>query len=63
MRGGGGGGAGVLGPTFSRGRGIQMLISKENHITCDFSGGVQTPLDSHMLFKIDFFKHSFRNTT
>ena len=57
--GGGGGGVGPMkgfrvGPTFSggweldpkisRGRGIQMLISTENHITCDFPGGVQTPL-------------------
>ena len=27
------------GPTFSRGGGIQMLISIETHITCDFPGG------------------------
>ena len=35
------------GPTFSRGGGggeVQMLISIETHITCDFPGGVvQTP--------------------
>ena len=42
----GGGG----GPTFSRG--VQLLISIETHITCDFpGGGVRTPippLDPHM---------------
>ena len=26
------------GPTFSRGGGVQMLISIETHITCDFPG-------------------------
>ena len=39
------------GPTFSRG-GIQMLISIETHITCDFPGGGSGPpvplLDPHM---------------
>ena len=30
------------GPTFSRG--VQMLISIETHRTCDFPGGVRTPL-------------------
>ena len=29
------------GPTFSRE--VQMLISIETHITCDFPGGVLTP--------------------
>ena len=29
------------GPTFSRG--VQMQISIETHITCDFPGGVRTP--------------------
>ena len=47
--GGGGGGC----PTFSRGVGVQMLVSIETHIrTCYFpGGGVQTPyppLDPHM---------------
>ena len=27
------------GPTFLRGGGVQMLISIETHITCDFSSG------------------------
>ena len=27
------------GPTYSRGGGVQMLISIETHITCDFPGG------------------------
>ena len=48
----GGGG----GPTFSRGGGggVQMLISIETHITCDFPGWgggsrpLSPPLDSHM---------------
>ena len=32
------------GPTFSRGGGgVQMLISIETHMTCDFPGGVRTP--------------------
>ena len=31
------------GLTFS-GRGVQMLISIETHRTCDFPGGVRTPL-------------------
>ena len=51
--GGGGGGGGVQ--TFSRGRGVQILISVETHIhTCYFPGGgvgVRTPyppLDPHM---------------
>ena len=31
------------GPTFSRG--VQMLISLETHLTCDFPGeGVRTPI-------------------
>ena len=30
------------GPTFSRG--VQMLISIETHITCDFPGGGPDPL-------------------
>ena len=38
------------GPTFSRG--VQMLISIETHITCDFPGGPDPyphpPLDPHM---------------
>ena len=37
------------GPTFSRG--VQMLISIETHITCDYSGGFGPPippLDLHM---------------
>ena len=43
------------GPTFSRGGGgggVQMLISIETHVTCDFPGGVRTPylpLDPRML--------------
>ena len=46
------------GPTFSRGvqlfrgGGVQMLISIETHITCDFSGGSGPPippLDPQML--------------
>ena len=47
------------GPTFSRGSnffpggGVQMLISIETHITCDFPGGGGSghpipPLDQHM---------------
>ena len=32
------------GPTFSRGGGVQMLISIENHITCDFPGGGSGPM-------------------
>ena len=44
-------------PTFFRevqflpgGRGVQMFISKEPHMTCDFLGGdpLSTPLDPHM---------------
>ena len=32
------------GPTFCRGGGgVQMLISIETHITCDFPGRVRTP--------------------
>ena len=32
------------GPTFSRGGGVQVVISIETHITCDFPGeGVQNP--------------------
>ena len=39
---GGGGGGGC--PTFSRGGGVQMLISIETHIhTCYFPGGVSGP--------------------
>ena len=39
----GGGGQHLPGrPTFSRGGGVQMLISIETHITCDF-GGLWTP--------------------
>ena len=42
------------GPTFSRGGGVQMLISIETHITCDFPGGEGSgplipPLDRHMI--------------
>ena len=33
------GGGGGEGPTFSRGGGVQMLISIETHITFDFPGG------------------------
>ena len=29
------------GPTFTRG--VQMLISIETHINCDFPGGIRTP--------------------
>ena len=29
------------GPTFSRG--VQMLISIESHLTCDFPGGLRIP--------------------
>ena len=40
------------GPTFSRGKGgVQMLISIETHITCDFPGGSGPhipPLDPHL---------------
>ena len=38
------------GPTFSRGegptfsRGVQMLISIETHVTCDFPGGSRPPI-------------------
>ena len=53
--GGGGGGA-----TFAREvqlfpGGVQMLISIETHITCDFSRGVRTPippLNPHMQLEI-----------
>ena len=54
-RGGGGGGGG---PTFSNG--VQMLISIETHITCDFPGWgsdpLSPPLDPHMLHGIAVFK-------
>ena len=50
-----GGGKGVQhfsgGPTFSRGGGVQMLISIKTHITCGFpegSGPPVPPLDPHM---------------
>ena len=43
---------GGSGPTFSRGGGgVQVLISIETHITCDFPGGLGypiPPLDPHM---------------
>ena len=39
---GGGGGGG--GPASSVGGGVQMLISIEPHITCDFPGGGPDPL-------------------
>ena len=38
-------------PTFSGGRGVQMLISIETHITYDFPGGSGPPippLDLHV---------------
>ena len=43
---GGGGGS-----NFSEGGGVQLLISMETHITCDFPGRVWTPfpLDPHMV--------------
>ena len=57
------------GPTFARGSplfffgggGVQMLISIEIHITCDFPGGSRPPippLDPHMQLEI----HSPENT-
>ena len=45
-----------VGPTFSRGGGIQKLISIETHITYDFPGGLWTPippLDPHMVSSSD----------
>ena len=44
---------GVGGPTFARGGGgVQKLISKETHVTCDFPGGGGSeplpPLNPHM---------------
>ena len=47
---GGGGGGG--GSNFSEGGGVQLLISMETHITCDFPGRVWNPfftLDPHMV--------------
>ena len=49
------GGRGV--PTFSRGGGVQMLISIETYITCDFpeggmSGPSIPPLDPHMPLRV-----------
>ena len=32
------------GPTFSRGGGVQMLISIETYKTCDFPGGSRPPI-------------------
>ena len=57
------------GPIFARwvqlfpgwGGGVKMLISIETHITCDFPGGVRTPilpLDPHMQLEM----HSAENT-
>ena len=52
------------GPTFSRG--VQMLISIETHIICDFpgwSGPPIPPLDPHMwlLSSIDPYHHHRRH--
>ena len=52
-----GGGGGVGGPTFSRGGGVQMLISIETHVTCDFPRGSGPPIPSgstHDTFKQNF---------
>ena len=45
-----------VGPTFSRGGvqlfpggGVQILISIETHITCDFPRGVRTPYPSRWI--------------
>ena len=61
---GGGGGSnihrGVL--LFPGGEGVQMLISIETHITCDFSGGSGppiSPLDQHM--RDGIFEQAGRN--
>ena len=47
-----GGGSSIFGsPTFSRGGGVQMLISIKTHVTCDFpegSGPPVPPLDPRM---------------
>ena len=47
---GGGGGGGVS--NFFQGEGVQMLISIETHITCDFPDGgldhLSLPLDPHL---------------
>ena len=42
--GGGGGGVGVGGQLFLGGGGVQMLISIETHLTCDFPGGSGPPI-------------------
>ena len=34
------------GSNFSEGGGVQLLISMETHITCDFPGRVSTPFPS-----------------
>ena len=34
---------GAGGSTFSRGWGVQLLISIETHTSCDFPGGIRTP--------------------
>ena len=44
--GGGGGGGGGRGSNFSEGGGVQLLISMETHLTCDFPGRVWTPFPS-----------------
>ena len=43
FKGGGGGGGGFGATNFPEGVGVQMLISIETHITCDFPRGIQTP--------------------
>ena len=40
---GGGGGSNFFQGGGDRGK-VQMLISIETHITCDFPGGVRTPI-------------------
>ena len=44
------------GPTFSRGGGVQVLISIETHINCDFPGGpdpLSPLLDPYMVSSLD----------
>ena len=56
-----GGGQHLPGGTTFNGGGVQMLISIEIHITCDFPGGSRPPippLDPHMQLEI----HSPENT-
>ena len=52
---GGGGNIYQGGSSFFQGWGVQMLISIETHITCDFPGGVgglDPTLDQHMQLEI-----------